>query len=516
MENNKKALTALDVYINRAYKLVLLLVPLTCLLAGMGYTSQKFQGNFADVSWITLIIFDCTDLVYLAIAVYFIKTGVKDGIVDAQKLKYSKVFLVVIMFIQFNFILYAVPTKEFWAFSFLFTVVTGLLLDRKMVMATIVEISLSLIVSWIIKGDALLPVKDEMFMPNLIGRVVCIALSMFYIYLNIFMVSHYLVDAKKDEMEHNNENVRKVLDSVQNMAEKLYSAGTNLSKISENESVSSEELAATSEHLLESSNRLEEKTEESMTNLNELNQWVSLVAENVQKVEQASGDLLEKSRDNEELLNGLQAINNEVSESMGTTIDVTRKLSDAVKEIGVTLNLINEISSSTNLLALNASIEAARAGEAGRGFAVVAAEVGNLANSTQDTLKEVETVIERVQNNVSDITLQVEENSHKMEKQNEQFHSVFEGMKDMTRLLDISGEAVNTMGDVHSKQAEVIMNTVSINKDIADSIKTENEQFMSINKMVESNSDDIVEMTEQVNQINEMVEDINSLLKETE
>lgn len=32
---NKKALTAMDVYINKAYKLVLLLVPLTCLMAGM-------------------------------------------------------------------------------------------------------------------------------------------------------------------------------------------------------------------------------------------------------------------------------------------------------------------------------------------------------------------------------------------------------------------------------------------------------------------------------------------------
>lgn len=92
---------------------------------------------------------------------------------------------------------------------------------------------------------------------------------------------------------------------------------------------------------------------------------------------------------------------------MQHTNEIAKKLSDAVKEIDITLNIISEISNSTNLLALNASIEVARAGEAGKGFAIVATEVGNLANDTKNSLDEVTTVIERVQDNVSEMKMKI-------------------------------------------------------------------------------------------------------------
>ncbi len=309
-------------------------------------------------------------------------------------------------------------------------------------------------------------------------------------------------------------DLENILDGVQTLSKELSSAGVALTAVSENESAAAQELAATSEQLVESSNMLSAKTDESMNNLSELSEWEKVVADNVEKVETASKDLLDKSVENEKLLNGLQAINGEVTESMKATNDVTEKLSEAVEEIGVTLNLISDISSSTNLLALNASIEAARAGEAGRGFAVVATEVGNLANSTQESLKVVESVIERVQNNVKEITVQVEENTTKLGKQNEYFANVFEGMKGMTELLNASVSAIDTMGEAHGKQAEVIKTTVSINQDIAESIRNENEQFISINSMAESNANDTAEVTSQAAAINEIVDKMTILLQQ--
>ena len=507
-----KNLTALEVYINKVYTIVLLAVPGACQAAGILYSVEKFLGLFPTVDWMMLIIFDVTCLLYLAAGIFFIKTGYEGQIVNPKKLRQCKIFLVVIMFTQFNFILYMIPSSEFWAFAFLFTVATALFLLSRKVWITSAEIALSLIVSWGIRGEYLLPHRDSLFIPNMVNRFVCVPLSLLFIWLLTWLAQRFLVNAKKDELEKNNERVQDMLHSVSGLSEKLVKASDVLQTISASESASAEELSATSEHLLTNNTALTEKSEESIENLNELRQWETVVSQHVAEVENSSKELLEQSKISEQRLYSLREINTEVSESMESTNHVASKLSEAVQEIGVTLNIIGEISSSTNLLALNASIEAARAGEAGKGFAVVASEVGNLANDTKESLEKVKEVITRVQQNVSDMTGFVEDNTKKLEQQNEYFNEVFDGIRDMIRVLHTSIENINSMGQAHDKQSDVIRNTVEINEDIAENIRHENEEFSGINGMVENNTKDIAEMTEQVAELNQMAEQIKILL----
>lgn len=509
-----KKKTTVEVYLSTVFRWGLMILVSAAMCATVTFNVEKMFGLYPNVSWIATIILAVMDIAFFCLAVFIVKTSFdEDGFLKEGRIKIGKIFCFLVLTIQWNYLIYTIPSRTFWGFLFFFLILIAFFLDVKLLLACGLTCAVSLFIAWGVRGTNLLPVKDELFLTDIILCLVALVLSLAGLIIFVFFVSHFLVNAKKDELEKSNEHVINVLSSVKALSDRLHAAGNALSQISENESSSAEELAATSEQLAESSNVLSLKTDESMVNLSELSEWEGVVADNVKKVETTSKDLLDKSMENKKMLSDLHTINGEVSESMKTTTDIAQKLSDAVQEIGVTLKLISDISSSTNLLALNASIEAARAGEAGKGFAVVATEVGNLANNTQETLKEVEQVIERVQNNVREITAQVEENSAKLDTQNQYFANVFQSMQDMTELLNVSVEAIGTMGDAHGKQAEVIRNTVSINQDIAESIRNANEQFGSINAMAENNAKDTTEVAAQAGAINDMVDEMSRLLK---
>ena len=425
--NRKK--TAVEVYLSTVFKWGLIILVCACMCATVTFNTEKMFGLYPTVPWLATIGLGIMDITFFAIAILIIKSSFdQDGYLKEGRLRIGKIFSVVVLVIQWNYLLYMLPTRTFWGFLFFFLILMAFFLDIKMLLISGLACMVSLFIGWFIRGTDLLPVKDELFLTDVIMCLVALTLSLTGLLIFVFFVAHFLVNAKKDELEKNNEHVTSVLAAVQSLSENLHTAGLSLSQVSENESTSAAELAATSEQLVESSNLLSSKTDESMTNLGELSEWENVVANNVEKVEQVSKDLLDKSVENEKLLGDLHTINGEVSESMKATTEITQRLSEAVQEIGVTLNLISDISSSTNLLALNAAIEAARAGEAGRGFAVVATEVGNLANSTQQSLQVVQSVIERVQQNVRDITAQVNENSVKLGTQNEYFQNVFQSI----------------------------------------------------------------------------------------
>lgn len=506
--NQKKS--AVDAYLAAVYKWGIIALVSAALCAATLYTVLSVMG-LLKLSWPALIIFVVMDIVYFIIGLFLVKTSIENGYLKDGRLRIGKLFTAAVVVIQWNYIIYMVPSRTFWGFLFFFIILIGFFLDLKMVITEGILCIVSLVISWFLTGNNL-PVQDELFITDLIMCIVGIMLSLVGISLFIFFMTNFLVNAKKDELESNNKRVQNILTAAQGLSENLLSAGVILSQIADSESASSEQLATTSDSLLQNSNLLSQKSDNSVSHLNELRKWGTEVNETVEKVEKTSLKLLDKSEENEKLIDSLQQINEAVVTSTKETSLVAEKLSQAVQEIDGTLQLINDISSSTNLLALNASIEAARAGEAGKGFAVVATEVGNLANSTKDSLKDVQEVINKVQQNVHEMTTFVENNSQKLALQNESFIKVFSGLHEMIALLHQSINDIKQMETAHNKQAEVIHSTITISEDIASSILQENQQFSNISTMVEKNIEDIAQMIEQVTTINQMTDEIDKLL----
>ncbi len=88
---------------------------------------------------------------------------------------------------------------------------------------------------------------------------------------------------------------------------------------------------------------------------------------------------------------------NRIRDTIRETEKRIKRLGERSQEISTAVNLINNISERTHILALNASMHAASAGEAGRGFAVVADEVQRLAENAREATSQIATLVNNIQ-----------------------------------------------------------------------------------------------------------------------
>ncbi len=224
-------------------------------------------------------------------------------------------------------------------------------------------------------------------------------------------------------------------------------------------------------------------------NMNIENQATS-ITESVSTIEEMSASIQSVDKavsENMKAINELKKASEEGNKVVAGTAEVVKTVTENSEGLLEASNIIQNIASQTNLLAMNAAIEAAHAGDAGKGFAVVADEIRKLAEESSVQGKNITTVLKQLKNQIEILG----SSSVSVEKQ---FGTI---VKILGLVENRSTEIMNAMTEQSSGSTQVLNAVREINE-ITAQVKLGSLEMVSGNKEVAKESQKLVESSEQI------------------
>ncbi|WP_042149219.1 MULTISPECIES: methyl-accepting chemotaxis protein [unclassified Pseudoalteromonas] len=205
------------------------------------------------------------------------------------------------------------------------------------------------------------------------------------------------------------------------------------------------------------------------------------MAENTSETQGVTENVGLSSDQNRESMSKASTAIHALVESIQLASTQVSNLSENSDKVVQVLDVIKSIAEQINLLVLNAAIEAARAGEQGRGFAVVADEVRTLAQRTQESTHEIETMLDELrtgsEETVKSMALckdkgeQGDGLTEEVRKGIHNIHEYIERIGDLNLHIAIAAEQQSTVGEELSNSLVVIKGGAEETDHVVDSIE---------------------------------------------
>ena len=297
---------------------------------------------------------------------------------------------------------------------------------------------------------------------------------------------------------------------------KTKESSLNLNSNNEEIKISIESTNAASKQMLEASEQVTNKAADEVITVKNIKQRINDGVNEIAEVKNSSQEVTELSNLNNEIVregvNKITNLNNtisDVSRDIDKVVSSMNMLLEKNQQVCNILVTLNDITEQTNLLSLNASIEAARAGDAGKGFAVVAEEVRNLADSSKEFTTQIDTLLSEFSETIELVTSQGAIDS--CGNFSKEVSTLFNTIRDNSNgILDKS-----TVVDTKTNTLEEYLNkTLKEMNDVSDSVENTAAYMQEISASINDLTGNIEEITKRYDNIDQIAIDMNNIVNE--
>lgn len=320
----------------------------------------------------------------------------------------------------------------------------------------------------------------------------------------------HVTTKSSDEIGVMSRGVEKFIQTMRSMILSIHGVADKLHIQADNSNGVSGEMYNASRFQSESMQELNKTVEQLSVSVNEIAENATTLASVVAdtKDDGVQVDLkvkatVEVSRQGKADMQNVGAAMQSINESMTKLQQAIDKVGKASEEITNIAGVISDIADETNLLSLNASIEAARAGDAGRGFAVVATEIGKLAQTSSNSVHNIEGLISEIIVLVKDAVSQagdsvssIQSSSGLVNNALKTFDVIFNNIDEVNNLVQQMIEKVEQVDHVAINVAAISEEQAASSEEILATSTTMVEQARRITGNSETVAEGAKELTE--------------------